>query len=125
MRATDTDVLVILIAMIGRHAEENATVHYGRIAMDCGVGDNRRYINVSAIQSKLEEKKPGSSTALLGLHSLTGCDYTSSFFNKGKRKALKIMLEDEESDDYIHALNSLSREGESEDMESFVCRLYA
>ena len=58
-------------------------MHYDRIAMDCGVGDNRRYINVSAIQSKVEEKKPGSSTALLGLHSLTGCECTSSFCGRG------------------------------------------
>ena len=84
MRASDTDVLVILVGMIGRDSAEGIPVNYSRVIMDCGTGNHRRYIDVSSIQTKLEVKSPGSSTALIGLHVFTGTDYTAAFFNKGK-----------------------------------------
>ena len=91
--------------------------------MDCSAGNNRRLIDVSSIQAKLEFQRPGSSTALIGLHAFTGTDYTSAFFNKGKVKALKLMLEGEEADTYVHAFQAMSH-GKAYNMEKFVCHLY-
>ena len=45
--------------MIHQDQEEEKAVKYGRVLMDYGVGNNRRFINVTSIQAKLEEKKPG------------------------------------------------------------------
>ena len=35
VRSSDTDVLVILIAMIGAHLEDKVPTKYGRVVMDC------------------------------------------------------------------------------------------
>ena len=77
VRSTDTDVLVILIGLIGRS-------DYMSLIMDYGSGNHRRYINVSLIAARLEEKHPGLTEALIGFHALTGCDFTSSFNRLGK-----------------------------------------
>ena len=75
VQASDTDVLVILVGMIGRDSAEDVAVNYRRVIMDCGSGNTRRYIDVSSIQAKLEVQRPGSSTVLIGLHAFTGSDY--------------------------------------------------
>ena len=123
VQASDTDDLVILVGMIRRDSAEDVAVNYRRVIMDCGSGNTRRYIDVSSIQAKLEVQRPGSSTALIGLHAFTGSDYTAAFFNKGKVKALKLMLESDDADDYIHAFQALSH-GQPFDVEKFVCHLY-
>ena len=66
---------MILIGAIGQHRET-----MGNIIMDTGMGNNRRYLNVTNIADVLEERKNGLSRALLGYHALTGCDFTSSFY---------------------------------------------
>ena len=40
VRASDTDVLIILLGMIGKHLNENKDTSYDRIIMDCGKGIN-------------------------------------------------------------------------------------
>ena len=49
VRSSDTDVLLILICMIHQDQEEEKAVKYGRVLMDYGVGNNRRFINVTSI----------------------------------------------------------------------------
>ena len=75
VRASDTDVLVILIGVIRKHRQT-----MGNIIMDSGIKNNRRYINVTNIADELEDRKTGLSRALLGYHAFTGCDFTSAFF---------------------------------------------
>lgn len=78
VRASDTDILVILIAALGRRRPEERSSTM--ILMDCGMGNNRRFINVTNIVSTLEDIKPGLPAALPGYHAFTGCDYTSAFY---------------------------------------------
>ena len=79
--------------MLGCHLAEEIAVKYGRIKVVHGIGDSRRLVDVSAISTKLESHQKVSSEARPGLHSFTGSDYTASFFRKGKKKALELMLE--------------------------------
>ena len=78
IRATDIDVLVILIGFLGGQQDE--VRKRTNIIMDCAMGKNHRYINVSNIANVLEEKRPGLSRALPGYHAFTGCDLTSAFY---------------------------------------------
>ena len=80
---------------------------------------------LSSIQANLEGKRKGSSTALIALHAFTGSDYnnTAAFFNKGKMKALKMLLESEDSDNYVSLFQGMSK-GEEVKMEKFFCQLY-
>ena len=79
---------------------------------------------MTAIQAKLEETKPGISRALIGLHALTGSDYTAAFHGKGKVRPMKLLLETEE--DFITAFTSLSTGDRSffSKIEKFIYMLY-
>ena len=100
VRSTDTDVLIVLLGLTQRTGSIN-------IIMDYGSGNNWRYINVSEITDVLERKHPGLTEALLGLHALTGCDFTPCFYRKGKVKPFE-RLEAEESGEFVTALRSLT-----------------
>lgn len=76
VRASDTDVLVILIGLLGKQRREARP----QIIFDCGSGNNRRYINVNNVADVLEEKNEGLAQALPGYHAFTGCDFTSAFY---------------------------------------------
>jgi len=93
-----TDIAVILL----HHSHRVNT----KIWMDVGTSGrgNRRYIDLSAIASKI-----GSSLckALPGFHAFTGCDYTSFFIRKGKKRPLKIA---EENDSFLDAFSALAAE---------------
>ena len=47
VRASDTDILVLLIAMIGRITEGEIPTKYGQMVMDSAAGNKRRYIDVT------------------------------------------------------------------------------
>ena len=85
--STDTGVLVILLGLAGRSRGSNFILDYGS-------GNHRRYIAVSNIAAILNEKQPGMTKALLGMHALTGCDFTSCFFRKGKLKPFQRLVAD-------------------------------
>ena len=117
IRSTDTDVLVIRIGLAGRSRGCNNILDYGS-------GNHRRYIAVSNIAAILNEKQDGMTEALLGMHALTGCDFTSCFFRKGKLKPFQRLVADV-SDRHVTALRSLT----SDDVDmpcvtSFVCSMY-
>ena len=78
VRASDTDVLVILIGALGWQRPEVRTM--ASVIMDCGMGNTRRYINVSNITNALQETNPRLPRALPGFHAFTGCDFTSAFY---------------------------------------------
>lgn len=114
VRSTDTDVLVILLGLAGRSEGIN-------IILDYGSGNHRRYIGVSKLAAILE-KQPGMTEALIGLHALTGCDFTSCFFRKGKVRPFQRLEADPE---HIMALQSLTTEEvDIQSVTSFVCSLY-
>ena len=76
VRASDSDVLVILIGVLGQLPPEERPL----IIMDCGAGHNRRYISVTNIANKLDDSKPGLPRAIPAYHAFTGCDFTSAFY---------------------------------------------
>ena len=79
---------------------------------------------MSNLAACLEEKQSGITGALIGLHSLTGCDFTSSFSRKGKARPFEL-LESDVSGRYIMALQSLtSEEVDMAAVTSYVCWLY-
>ena len=78
VRASDTDVLVILIGLLGKQCIEDRAMN--NIIMDCGVDNNRRFISISNIVEILEQHQTGLSQAMPGYHALTGCDFTSAFY---------------------------------------------
>ena len=62
--------------------------------------------------------------ALLGMHALTGYDFTSWFFRKGKLKPFLRLVADT-SDRHVSALRSLtSDEVDMPGVTSFVCSMY-
>ena len=117
VRSTDTDVLVILLGLAGRSRRSN-------IILDYGSGNNRRYIGVSNIAAILNEKQAGMTEALLGMHALTGCDFTSRFFRTGKLKPFQRLVADT-SDRHVSALRSLTSDDvDMPGVTSFVCSMY-
>ena len=78
VRASDIDALVILIGGIGRHIQGERSLP--NIIVDCGMGNNHRYINVTNNADVLEEGVPGLASALPGFHAFTGCDLNSAFY---------------------------------------------
>lgn len=114
VRCSDTDVLVLLLQLA-------SCVEKHTLVMDFGSGDTRRYIDVLEISRAYSFIHPKFPTALLGLHALTGCDYTSSFYRKGKAKPLQ-RLENGPSR-HIMALASLSSDHPDIDgVVAFVCK---
>ena len=115
VRSSDTDVLIILIALVCRLSAQNVIVDFGH-------GNTRRFISVSGIVETLNKTSPGLTIALLGFHALTGCDYTSSFNRKGKIQPFKRL---ESQHEYIPALFSLStNEVDVNGVTKFVASLY-
>ena len=108
VRSNDTNVVVILLHHVGNLDETN-------IILDYGSGNHRLAIT-------LEAKQAGLTKALLGLHALTGCDFTSCFFRKEKVKPFQRLVADP---DHTRALISPS----SDDVDvpgitTFVCSIY-
>ena len=98
VRSSDTDVLIILLALVGRLALKD-------VKMDYGSGNTRRYIDVSGIAENLNKTSPCFTDALLGFHALTGCYFTSSFNRKGKIQPFKRLESDHE---YVNPMCTLS-----------------
>ena len=122
VRSNDTDVLVLLLYHV---ACDSRAENKPRVWMDVGLSstNTRRYINIS---NMVQHMSPASLDALPGLHAFTGTDFTSSFMNKGKVKALELMLKNKSHMDVLAKL------GESTEvspdvlcgLETFVCALY-
>ena len=75
------DQLVVILSPSGdRDVIVMAIVHHSteRVIIDNGNSESRRMIVCD--QTIDNEQR----SEMIGFHSLTGCDYTSSFFSKGK-----------------------------------------
>ena len=71
----DTDIIVLLLAFLQDHEEH--------ILIIDGHGEDKKNLKLSDID--LEENLIHS---LIGFHAITGNDYVSSFFRKGKKNVL-------------------------------------
>ena len=114
----DTDIMIILLGIIEKFATKCIWIQTGSV-----YNNTSRYINVNLIAENL-----GSQVckALPALHAFTGCDYSPAFFGKGKKKPLKLVLDD---DDLQHTLSDLGENENIDDglikkMEKFTCLIY-
>ena len=96
IRASDTDVSVILQGMIGRHLTSQRPTAYSCIIMDCGSGNISRHIDISSIANALEAKQKRRAAAMPGPHAFTGSDFTIAFYRKGKIKPREVLEKDTE-----------------------------
>ena len=125
IRASDTDVMVVILGMLGRHILNQCEVSYENIIMDCGSGNSRRYIDVSSIATTLESEQRGLAAAMPALHAFTGCDITAAFYRKGKLRPLDIVRKNV-SNEMIEFFITLSNGGEPDKAkaEEFICAIY-
>ena len=91
------------------------------IFVDNGTGSQRKIFDINSCTLL-----PDHRDAMLGNHAVSGNDYLSSFFRKGKKTCWKKVLSNKK---YIHCFSELGLEqkiGEStrETLESFICSLY-
>ena len=91
------------------------------IFIDNGTGTQRKMLDISSCDLPIGQRK-----AILGLHSLSGNDYLSSFFRKGKVTCWKKMCL---RDEFITALSILGSgykvdDAVAEIIEKYVCALY-
>ena len=119
VRSNDTDVFILLVYHVSKIGGRS------NVWMDVGLSSNntRRDINISQL---LTQVSPTMAEALPALHAFTGCDYTASFMNKGKLKALDIMVK---SNTYSETFAKLGNEAMVPPdvvsvIEAFVCALY-
>lgn len=111
----DTDVVLLALTFCDRIG--------ARVLVKTGHRSNRRCINCHVISQHL-----GADVcqALPGLHAFTGCDSTSAFVGKGKKKAFDLICRDAEA---ASAMTLLGKEFDTslevqQSCEKFVCKLY-
>ena len=115
MKSSDTDVEVLAVhfqkAIAGR-----------KYILSC-TSKRLRYVDVRAIAEELGNE---ICDALPGLHTFTGCDSTSAFVGKGKKRALSIIKSNKEMcTTFKHFGNSFEVSTETKSSpEKFVCLLY-
>ena len=116
IRATDADIIVNLL-YDARCVNTNVWMDVGHSSLN-----TRRFIHITALADHLG---PCLCKALPGYHSLTGCDYTSSFFRKGKVKPLKVA---EKNPLHLEGLGNIGETTTFDDsdslLEKYVCSLY-
>lgn len=74
----DTDVDVLCLA--------HSSSYRRGLLFSTGTGNKRRLLNTSSMASDLGQC---ITECLIGLHTFTGCDSTSSFFGRGKASVFK------------------------------------
>lgn len=111
----DTDVFVLCVALSGDIPCE--------LYLKSGTQARIKFTDITKVANSL-----GSETckALIGLHSITGCDTVSAFAGKGKVAAMKIVRTSQE---HREALQQLGTEWTLtpelfHHLQSFTCHLY-
>ena len=98
-----------------------------RVIIDNGNGESRRMI---VCDQNIDNEQ---CSALIGFHSFTGCDYTSSFFRKGKinswKKACEVTPSKSVKSKFFAALSVLGNQVTLDDetfstLEEYTCCLY-
>ena len=85
--------------------------------------NNLRFMNVNSIYSELGETL---CKVLPAYHTLSGCDYTASFFKKGKVRPLKLLKKDTDAQIVLSKLSTLEEIDENtiSTIEGYVCNIY-
>ena len=87
IHSPDTDVLVLLLHHYRYIGAAHLYMSTGRVTVHT---DGRRFIPIHQLIDKLTEEQ---INILLPVYCITGCDTTSGFFGKGKRKAFKMLID--------------------------------
>ena len=82
-----------------------------------------RMVDVTNLQAHLGHKL---SKSLPGFHAFTGCDFTASFFTKGKVKPFSLLEKNEDIQEVFGSLGQTEviSPGTLKEIESFVCSMY-
>ena len=112
--SADTDILVIALNLIPR-------MQLNRVCYDYGVRKHRNCLLLSDYQLPEDERK-----ALIGFHPVTGNDYTSAIFGKGKGKCWKVMKSKEK---FLIAFQQLGDDWQLPEallntLKVFTCNIY-
>ena len=78
----------------------------GRMYILAGTSKRSRYVDVRAIAEELDNE---ICDALPGLHTFTGCDSTSAFVGKGRKRALSIIKSNKKYAQHLNILETLLR----------------
>ena len=113
IKSPDTDV-----AILGVCLSEHFTVNFLT-----GVGNKTRILDLKKVASHLGQS---ICSSLIGLHIFTGCDSTSAFYGKGKKKPFDLACKHEA---FLSAFKDLGtsldrRESTMKALEKFVCHMY-
>ncbi|WAQ94372.1 hypothetical protein MAR_006843, partial [Mya arenaria] len=87
IHSPDTDVLVLLLHHYQYIGAAHLCMSTGRVTLHT---DGRRFIPVHQLINKLTKDQ---LNILLSVYCITGCDTTSGFFGKGKRRVFKLLTE--------------------------------
>lgn len=115
--ATDTDVVVLAIAMSGYLPGSDIWVAFGN-------GTKSRFIPFHLIAAQLG---PEASLGLLFMHALSGCDTVSAFHGVGKKTALSVWCSMPNLSPVFARLSKAPNQFSSEDMDAikrYVVLLY-
>ena len=114
-RSPDSDIFWSLLC----HRRNKATA----ILFLTGHGNRKHLIHITRLSHHYTQEM---CEAMLGLHSLTGCDSVSLFKDIGKLKPLKLLLK---SPTYCDTLRGLGEDGKADynlidDCEQLICAVY-
>ena len=91
IKSPDTDVALLCLSHCTKMTCQ-------RLCFATGVRSKQRLLDITAMRGKLSDKL---CNVLPQIHSLTGCDSTSGFFGKGKKKLYSLVKTNEEYLDKI------------------------
>ena len=115
IRSPDTDVAIIACGLAGQIS--------ARLILQTGTAQRMRYLDLTAIRAHLGNNV---ATSLIGMHSMTGCDSTSTISGRGKRAAFELLKTPRFQNTMSLLGNSFDvSEQLHEECEAFVCALYA
>lgn len=119
VKASDIDVLVIILGNM--HKLSASEIYFSSIGSKSNIINS---INCTQLASKLGDLVCRS---LPGFHAYTGCDYTASFYKKGKVKPYKELLKNRQVQQVFASLNNIDEVNNFKSMailEEYTCRLY-
>ena len=120
VKTNDTDVVVLLTAYLPKFLEHGDV----NIVAVCGIG-NTSYLSINQIGNYIGLHR---CPELLFLHSISGCDYTSSFFKVGKIKFWDQWLENNNISPVFRHMSYCPvlpiAEGHLQTIEKFVISVY-
>ncbi|XP_060579912.1 uncharacterized protein LOC132736731 [Ruditapes philippinarum] len=116
----DTDVLVLLLHHCQTIGIEELFFVTGRTGVHT---DTKRYISVHHLYNMLTEEQ---HNIILPVYCLSGCDTTSSFYGKGKKKAFKLLIQNASKYQGLKDMGeeALFTQSQKQACTSFVADLY-